>query len=704
MSFVNSVVERSEQGGVFTDTIALRPVAFLNSGSWQRILSSFADGDINFPQVVLNAPFFSYIDAQGNWRVHPTRDPNVWFSIGAPFINPATPTRVALNPFSRVGNVLTSVNANFDARIIHAGHYMKLEAQLKGGFVPPQSKLAFPIVAQGVTRVGTQLQVNGVTVMNLTAPAVYDAANRDDVRPITVAFTSVSGQAYIIYTLPSLTGMTAPVIDPTLTLQPDATAGKDTYIYSFSATTNFGTQTTIPVGNMSGSVTRVRSLLAFDVSSVPAGATLTAATLSLFEQSVGTEIGANVFTARIKRLLRNWVEAEATWNIYSIGNNWSVAGGSSGSDYSATDSATWTYKSPALNAFRDFATAQILTDVSNFVSGAVSNFGWLLIGDQPPEQQGQRDTDDLSSSDHATAGQRPKLAVVYSFVAQSFAGTVIPTGALTKTIKKIYSGVSTPVGALTKQDNKSVVGTVTPVGAFAKQASKSVNGSLAPSGALAKFLTKPFAGALSSVGALSKQANKSVAGTIVSSGVLTRLAQTAFAGVIAGSGALVQSTRKAFEGVLSPAGELVHTVLIALNGTLSISGALQKTVLKGFSGFLTLAGNVTRLVQTQFAGVIGLVGELNKNVQKAFAGQIGSAGALAVTRLAFLTLAGVISSSGTLRKSVVKALGGLLGWVGTLTNKLVPPVRGSVELSDSLQFSVILQTSAVFTVELEDSL
>jgi hypothetical protein len=70
-----------------------------------------------------------------------------------------------------------------------------------------------------------------------------------------------------------------------LILQPDGAAGVDTYVRSDSSGSNYGTSTVITTSNLAN---RYIGLLKFDISSIPAGATITGATLSLWNASTAT--------------------------------------------------------------------------------------------------------------------------------------------------------------------------------------------------------------------------------------------------------------------------------------------------------------------------------------------------------------------------------------------------------------------------------
>ena len=80
-----------------------------------------------------------------------------------------------------------------------------------------------------------------------------------------------------------------------------------------------------------------RSLLEFDLSSIPAGSTITAATFECWAAEFFIDASHTYIAERIIRT--DWVEMEATWNIYKTGNNWTTAGcGNNGADYSASQS------------------------------------------------------------------------------------------------------------------------------------------------------------------------------------------------------------------------------------------------------------------------------------------------------------------------------------------------------------------------------
>ena len=138
-------------------------------------------------------------------------------------------------------------------------------------------------------------------------------------------------------------------IDPTLTIQPTS---RDCPIAQAAATTNY--ENTEGVGCRNTSGTSIRSLMYFSLADIPVGAVIDTATLSLYYYAylAGTKKCTGSETITLTKVRRSdWVEAQATWNIYKTSNNWGTAG--------------------CLNA-----TTDIDTSISASAS-MLSNHGWL---------------------------------------------------------------------------------------------------------------------------------------------------------------------------------------------------------------------------------------------------------------------------------------------------------------------------------------
>lgn len=110
-------------------------------------------------------------------------------------------------------------------------------------------------------------------------------------------------------------------IDPTLTVQPPA---KDANIDSKHPDTPFGTDTWAEVGCYLGDPER--AIVEFDISELPSGATLNSATLSLYKCGEDSNPEGRIYWA-YKLTRTDWVESEATWNVYKSGLSWGTAGG-----------------------------------------------------------------------------------------------------------------------------------------------------------------------------------------------------------------------------------------------------------------------------------------------------------------------------------------------------------------------------------------
>jgi hypothetical protein len=165
-------------------------------------------------------------------------------------------------------------------------------------------------------------------------------------------------------------------------------------------------------GHTSGVI--LRSVLAFDLSSIPSNATITSVGLTMVvSQSSG---GATNFS--LYRALADWGEGtsdasgdetagatsttgDATWlHRFYPGTLWSAAGG----DFDATSATT----SVSGAALYQWSSATLLSDVQGWYSNPSTNFGWVLRGAESGNNRKGFD-----SRQFADPAQRPKLEVTY---------------------------------------------------------------------------------------------------------------------------------------------------------------------------------------------------------------------------------------------------------------------------------------------------
>lgn len=174
------------------------------------------------------------------------------------------------------------------------------------------------------------------------------------------------------------------------------TGVEDAQLSTDTPTTNNGSGTSLNTSSGSDETPLLRFT---GLSNIPASATVTAVTLRLY-------LTGEVFSGNTTfyRMLRNWVEAQTTYNVYSTGNNWSSAGAlGSGTDRASSSSATLAHN--AATGYTEYSNAALVTDVQNWVNGANPNYGWQL-----------RDSASYMffASSEGTNGQRPELVVTYT--------------------------------------------------------------------------------------------------------------------------------------------------------------------------------------------------------------------------------------------------------------------------------------------------
>ena len=193
----------------------------------------------------------------------------------------------------------------------------------------------------------------------------------------------------------------------------------DTVIRQDQTGDNFGAYTRIWVGHNSNPSNALRrGLIKFDLSTIPEGATITAASLQM--RAMDSHQVASNFG--LYRTLVNWNEGtktgkgggaasagEATWTNRVTGTSaWGAAGGQAGVDYKSAASASLSIANVGLYTW--VSNPAVVADVQFWSNNRTQNFGWFVISSGETVTQS---VTRFATREDATAANRPQLLVTY---------------------------------------------------------------------------------------------------------------------------------------------------------------------------------------------------------------------------------------------------------------------------------------------------
>lgn len=208
---------------------------------------------------------------------------------------------------------------------------------------------------------------------------------------------------------------------PAMALSVQLGAGADATLYQDPAgALASGQGTGLFAGTTSQTSNAIRrGLVRFDVTSaVPAGSTITSATLILNQSAANTTDR----TVSLHHVLASWGEGasnasaggggggapaqpgDATWIHRSFNSDlWTNVGG----DFNGSPLASAVVGGPGLYAWSG---AAFTAEVQAILDGSVSNFGWLLLGVEGVSGSSKR----FSTREESSASLRPVLAIEYT--------------------------------------------------------------------------------------------------------------------------------------------------------------------------------------------------------------------------------------------------------------------------------------------------
>jgi hypothetical protein len=217
-----------------------------------------------------------------------------------------------------------------------------------------------------------------------------------------------------------------------ITIQPSPAEGQDTWLSSSDTTLNYGAATDIIVGNNSAASEARRGMLKFDLSEIPVGSIVNAATMSIYQHA---QQDTSTPQLEVDYATRSWTEGTgngtasndgATWPKYEGVNNWSTAGGDFNS--SSPPSAN------ALNSIGGWVNFNVSGLTQNWVSGTITNNGAFI---KKSVEGLVNDYKTFYSSDYTNDPTlRPKLVIEY----------VPAPGSMTLTVNETFNRDATAGG------------------------------------------------------------------------------------------------------------------------------------------------------------------------------------------------------------------------------------------------------------------
>lgn len=179
----------------------------------------------------------------------------------------------------------------------------------------------------------------------------------------------------------------------TLTLQPGTSDGNDAVVSKANPTTNYSS-TTVFKASRNTSSEYDRSLIKFDLSSIPPGMEVVSAKLYLY--GVSHQLGGGDGSGVLQMVPDKWLQTLATWNNSEL--------------LKASGMLTVSISAPVVSG-QNYA-LDVTAMAQKMINTPLVNFGWLMH--MSVENNSSNRALVFGSSDNSTSSLRPKLEIVYS--------------------------------------------------------------------------------------------------------------------------------------------------------------------------------------------------------------------------------------------------------------------------------------------------
>jgi len=228
----------------------------------------------------------------------------------------------------------------------------------------------------------------------------------------------------------------------------------DSYMDRWNSTVNYGSAVSVRLEYSSGQET-ASGLVRFDLTKLPAGASISAATLSLNTTSHDNATDP-AMTIRAYKLNRAWNVSQVTWNVAATGLPWSAGGANNAPDDRAGAAAA-TAITVGTSGWVDW---DITALVQQWYADPGRNYGVLLRPEGTGGPIGKASYSFVSSdaTGVTVAPLRPKLTITYS-VAPPATATATSTASATPSVTP---GGPTATFTLTSTPSRTPTPTRTP--------------------------------------------------------------------------------------------------------------------------------------------------------------------------------------------------------------------------------------------------